>query len=228
MTSLLRPRKRSSPVGCGFGQVAGGEPLVFALPQCAARPGGIGDHGAAHQHFAIGPDLDFAPGQRLADGALGDMEGMIERDQRRGFGHPVSLHHHEAKRVPELLHRGGQRAASRDERPELESERAMRRRGNATIASMREMPLDPAILSANSGCVGFQVGFQQSEHAWNRGQNGNALAMDRLDQARRDKPAFEMHLGAEDTGGIQRPMVCPNTWLKGSVCRKRSGCTYFS
>ena len=36
MTSLLRPRKRSSPVGLLLGQVAGGQPLIAAT--CKLRP----------------------------------------------------------------------------------------------------------------------------------------------------------------------------------------------
>ena len=91
--------------GLGLGQIAGGEPLVFALPQLAARPGGAGDHGAAHQHFAVRADLHFTPGERLADRALRHFERMIERDERGGFGHAVALHDDEAERVPELLDR---------------------------------------------------------------------------------------------------------------------------
>ena len=74
-----------------------------ALAELAAGPGRGGDHGAADQHFAVGADFDFAARQGLADGAAGHVEGMVEGDQRSGFGHAVALHDDEAERIPELF-----------------------------------------------------------------------------------------------------------------------------
>jgi hypothetical protein len=73
-----------------------------ALVQSAALPGGAGDGSAPHQHLAIRAQLDFAAGQRLADGSPGYVERVVERDERGGFGHPVALHQDESQRVPEL------------------------------------------------------------------------------------------------------------------------------
>ena len=159
MTSLLRPRKRSSPVARASARSPVESHSSVALPQCAARPGGGGNHGPAHQHFAIGADLDFAPGERLADGALGDMKRVVERDQGGGFGHAVALHDHKAKRVPELFHGGG-----RAPPPEMSAQNlnpnarwTPRKRHHRFHA---RMPLEAAILSASAGCVGFEMGFR--------------------------------------------------------------------
>ena len=125
ITSLLRPRNRSSPDSCRSAMSPVASHSSCARTQRAASPGGAGDHRAAHQHFAVGSELDFASGQRLADGALGHVEGMVERDERGGLGHAVALHEDESERVPELLQRARQRAAAGDEGPELEAELAM-------------------------------------------------------------------------------------------------------
>ena len=125
MTSLLRPRKRSSPVA----SLSAISPVASHSSRAgAAAPPvqvALGDHGAAHEHFAVGAELHFAAGERLADGAAGHVERMIERDERGGFGHAVALHEHEAERVPELLERPGSAPPPEIERPELEAELAM-------------------------------------------------------------------------------------------------------
>ena len=72
-----------------------------------------------------GASLTSRPAMRLADGALGHVEGMVERDERGGLGHAVALHQHESERVPELLKRPRQRAAAGDESPEFKTELAM-------------------------------------------------------------------------------------------------------
>ena len=131
ITSLLRPKNRSSPDSCrsAMSPVANHSSWRGrSSPPCQV---GAGDHGAAHEHLAVGGELDFAPGERLADGALGHVEGMVERDERGGLGHAVALDQHESERVPELFERPRQRAAAGDESPELEAELAMHA-GNAT------------------------------------------------------------------------------------------------
>ena len=125
ITSLLRPRNRSSPDSCRSAISPVASHSSSRGRSAPASPGGAGDHRAADQHLAVGRELDLASGQRLADGALGHVEGMIERDERGGLGHAVALHEHESQRVPELLQRARQRAAAGDEGPELEAELAM-------------------------------------------------------------------------------------------------------
>jgi hypothetical protein len=75
-------------------------------------PGGGGDGSAADQDFAVGAELDLAAGHRLADGAAGDVEGMVEGDQSGGLRHAVTLDEDEAEGVPELFEGAGQRAAA--------------------------------------------------------------------------------------------------------------------
>ena len=118
----LAPEEAQLASGRALGQVARGQPLVRARAQLAAGPRGRGDRLAAHQHFAIGPQLDLASRQRLADAAASHMEGMVERDQRRGFRHAVALHDDKTQGIPKLLGRCRQRAAAGDQRPELEAE----------------------------------------------------------------------------------------------------------
>ena len=110
-----------------LGNVARGQPLVLTRTQFAALPDGAGDHGPAHQHFAVRRELHLAPGHRLADGAFGHMEGMVERDERGRLGQAVALYEHESERIPELFKRPRQRAAAGDEGPELEAKLAMHR-----------------------------------------------------------------------------------------------------
>ena len=80
--------------------------------QGAAGPGGAGDGSAADQHLAVRTQLHFAPGQRLADGTLRHVEGVVEGDERGGFGHSIALDNHKADGVPELFKRTGERAAA--------------------------------------------------------------------------------------------------------------------
>ena len=109
MTSPLRPRKRRSPAWVSFGEVAGGEPLAFAGLHAAALPGGGGEHVAADEDLAVVADADFAAGEGFADGALADVEGVVEGDERGGFGHAVALDEGEAEAVPEGFEVGWQR-----------------------------------------------------------------------------------------------------------------------
>ncbi len=121
----LAPKKAQLAGLLAFREVAGGEPAVLARTQFAVFPGGAGDDRAAHENFAVGSELDLAPGERLADGTFCDVKGMIERDDRGGLGHAVTLDEHESERVPELLQRARQSAAAGDECPELQAELAM-------------------------------------------------------------------------------------------------------
>jgi len=103
----------------GLRQIACGEPLIGTRMQRPCRPGSMRNGRPAHQHFAIRPQLYLASGKWLADGSPGHVEGMVECDQRRGLCHAVALHHNQANRIPEILKRSGERAASGDQRPEL-------------------------------------------------------------------------------------------------------------
>ena len=148
----LAAQKAQLAAGRGLGQIAGGQPLVLARLQRPARPGGARDHRAPHQHFAVWPQLHLAARQRLADRSAGHVEGMVQRDDRRGLRHSVALNHDESQAVPELLQRPGQCASAGDQRPELQPERADARRGSAPSAQMRQSSSrSSATRSARSG-----------------------------------------------------------------------------
>ena len=85
--------------------VARRQPLALARVQASARPRCSRDRRAPHQHFAIRPQLYLASRQRFADGPLGHVERVVQRNQRRGLRHSVPLHQHKTKGVPELLQR---------------------------------------------------------------------------------------------------------------------------
>lgn len=48
--------------GVERGEISGGEPLRLLALHLAVLPGGVGDSFAAHQHFAIVTEADFATG----------------------------------------------------------------------------------------------------------------------------------------------------------------------
>ena len=60
---------------------------------------------AAHQNLAVVGDLDLDAADRGADRSGVGLERMIERDDRRRFGEPVSLDDDEAEPLPEILER---------------------------------------------------------------------------------------------------------------------------
>ena len=148
MTSFLRPRKRRlpsastaamSPVATHSESVGTMRPL---LP-CGAR-----NSFAANQNFAVVGDAHFAPGHHFADAAAGRLEGMVQTDQRRRFGHAVALHNREAETQPELLRLGIERRAATDKGPELQVRTRDGHRETATIsstpASCEPVPSAPA------------------------------------------------------------------------------------
>ena len=73
------------------GEVAGCEPLAFALADGAGLPCRSGEHVAAHEDLAFVADAYLAAGEGFADGAATDAEGMIEGDECGGLGHSVAL-----------------------------------------------------------------------------------------------------------------------------------------
>src|SRR5882724_1415612 len=73
------------------GKVAGMQPALLggACLGLSGTPFSVGDGLATYQDLAIVGDANLAPGKRLADAAACGVEGMIERDERGGLGHPV-------------------------------------------------------------------------------------------------------------------------------------------
>ena len=126
MTSPLRPRKRSSPDVVLVGEVAGGEPL--ALRAGAWRRSCQVALASMSPRTRISPSSVIRtsrPGSGFADGAVADVEGMVEGDERGGLGHAVALDQGEAEAVPEGFELGGQRGSAGDDGPELPAQRAV-------------------------------------------------------------------------------------------------------
>src|SRR5262249_43424776 len=80
---------------------------------------------ALHENFTVVRDLDLHAADRRADGALGRVERMIERDDGRGFGEAVTLHDEKAELAPERFEFRIERRRAADAAPELPPEHAM-------------------------------------------------------------------------------------------------------
>jgi len=183
--------------GLGLGQVAGGQPLIFLRMHCAARPRCCRNRRAADQHFAVRAQLYLAPRQRLADGSLGHMKGVVQRNQRRGFRHSVALHKHEAQRVPELFQRAGQGSAAGDEHPELQSE-GLVNTAEANPAPPRPNPRGSSSPIGQARINAFKMRLEQRQHPGHGGQDGDPFPADGLNHPGCHRPVIEMQLGGKD------------------------------
>src|SRR5208282_1066414 len=132
-------------------QVAGAIPAISACDrlQFASVPVAAGDAAAAHENFAVVRQLDFAPGQDLADGTAAGVERMVQADQRRGFGQSVSLDDGVSQAMPEFFGRAVEGGAAADHGPKLPSEAA---------AQVAEGPPAPQkVLAPGGGVAGGKI-----------------------------------------------------------------------
>src|ERR1017187_1689835 len=143
------------------------------------------------------------------------MEGVVEGNDRCGFGHPVALNDQETHRTPKLFQGSLKRAAAADDGPELGTECAL------DIAEVPPAPCDcaccrnpaqqgrpfdcgsglsPGTQNAlrQAGQCGFEVGLEQGYDPRHGGQNGDAFTPDGLNEPGRHQPAFKVELGLED------------------------------
>ena len=125
--SFLRPRIRrwppasSSPMSPVWNQPSSNAlARFFRRVEVAAR-----DVVAADEDLAVLGDLHLDARDRLADGAAGGAERMVEGHDRRGFGQPVALDDEKPEPPPERFELGIERRGADDERPELEAEHAV-------------------------------------------------------------------------------------------------------
>ena len=124
---LLPPADEHLAVGGDLADIAGVKPAVF---EGARRfVGGVEVAGrhvlAADEDLAVGGDLHLDARHRLADRSLPGAEGMVQADDRRRFGQPVSLDDDEAELRPEGFELRLEGRGADDEAPELESEQPM-------------------------------------------------------------------------------------------------------
>ena len=215
MTSLLRPAKISSPWALRVARspVASQPGSRACKPPCCHTWAAI--ESPAHQDLAIGSDLHLPAGERFADAAAGDLERMVQRHQRRGLGHPVTLDQGKADRGPEALQVRRQGSSSRDESPEFKTQAAMHGAeapppfpdrlapgGGQTLRKPRKLRLQPA--------------SQQIEHPRNRRQNRDPLLVHEPGQARRLQAVFKVDLRCQ-----QRRNPQPHELAKDVAERQR-------
>jgi len=128
---------------------------------------------------------------------------MVERDHGCGFGHAVTLNENEADGVPEFLYRWEQRAAAADDGPELEAEGAVYAAEAPPAqwewdAGGHDFGADGEL--GEAGDVGFKMSLEEGDDAGDGGKDGDSLAANGFDEARRGGTAFQMKLGAVDVG----------------------------
>ncbi len=104
--------------------VAGMEPAVLERGACLFRGVVVParDVLAAHEDLAILGDSHLHAGDRLADGAPGRTQRMVQRDDGRRLGQAVSLNDDKPQAAPERLELRIERRGADDHRPELEPE----------------------------------------------------------------------------------------------------------
>src|SRR5205085_636882 len=168
---LLPATEVDVPILVHLSEVARGEPAAFGeWAGRAVAPVAGRDVRAAHENLAALAELQLLAGQNLPDRASPRLEGVVDRDERRGLRHAVALYDREAEATPERLAPGVERRPARDEGPELPAE--------VTVdASERPEPLErvrafgggklPAQLfaAATRGLPPLDVLAQRFEHA---------------------------------------------------------------
>src|SRR5262249_34621398 len=107
-----------------FADIAGVKPAVFerALGFRVGVEVPARDVLAADENLAVFRDLHFHAGDWLADRSVLRAERMIQADDGRRLGEPVSLNDDEAELFPERFELRVERRRADDEGPELEAE----------------------------------------------------------------------------------------------------------
>ena len=126
------------------------------------------------------------------------MEGMIERNDGRCLRHSVALNEYEAERVPGLLERSGQRAAAGNNRPELQSELAMHSQEAHPAPRRAKLSLRAGHALRESLMRGFKMRLEQSQHARNSREHGDALLANHLNKSGSSQAALKMQLRFEN------------------------------
>ena len=97
--------------------IAGMKPTVpyYLRGRLRVVPVALHDEFAAHEDFTVARDTDFDVFHGRADGAHLVRVGRVAADDRRGFGHPVSLQDRQAEAGEEYADIVIERRAARDE-----------------------------------------------------------------------------------------------------------------
>jgi hypothetical protein len=172
--------------------VAGVEPAVtegaarlFRRVEVAA-----GDVLALDENLPVVRDPDLDAANRLADGAAGGVERVIQRDDRGGLGQAVALYDEEPEAAPERFDVGIERRGADDHRPELEAEPAM----GAAVLPPALRPVHPPIGHVSRlGHDPDQVVAQHLEDLRHRNQHRDAAAANLRHHVFRSEGTGEHH-----------------------------------
>src|SRR5262249_54723307 len=137
---LLAALDQQPALAVELADVAGVEPAVFESRGVFRRGHVIGSRAAgatlrvvvplrhvfpADEDLSVGGNADFHASTRCADGAGRRLEGMIQRDDRRGFGETVPLNNEKSQLPPERFELGLERRGAADQAPELPAKETM-------------------------------------------------------------------------------------------------------
>ena len=143
---LLAALDVDAPLLVGAADVAGVQPAVGeGLRRGLGRAVvALGDVVAADEDLAVLGDLHLDAGDRLADRSAARLERMVERDDGRGLGQAVALHHEEAEASPGTPRDRDRAAPRRRRRPRTSSRTRGAPGGTSTTASTSASGRDPA------------------------------------------------------------------------------------
>src|SRR5271168_3553922 len=166
-----------------FSEVAGSEPLAFALVHRSALPRGVGQHVSADEDFAFIAETNFAARESSTDGSFCDFEGVVEGYERSGLDHTVALDERDADGVPEVLQLLWQCRATGDDGPELPSEGAVDLAESPPLFRDRWLFRRVFQLCGERIETAEQVASQQLQDARYGNEHGDAFATDQLGQS---------------------------------------------
>ena len=102
------------------------QPAIFVgRLESPTLPITCGDVFSPHENFAVVGQLEFAARKNLAHRTFRRTERMIQADERRGFGHSVSLNDGVAHSLEETFRVIRKRRATGEESPEFPAKTAM-------------------------------------------------------------------------------------------------------
>src|SRR6185437_6639392 len=144
------------------------------------------DAAAAHQNFAVGRKLDFAPFEHFADRTAVNFEGMIDADNGSGLSQAVTLNHGKTKARPEDFGFVIERGATRDEGPELPSHLAMNAAEGPPAAekvfAFGGGELFAKLIQPAGVCeIAFDLFFERLQHTRHCDQHRDSFAADAAD-----------------------------------------------
>src|SRR5438067_10227494 len=163
------------------------EPSFFAQhrPELPGLQVSAGDALPAYQDLAFRTELDFAAGQRFADGTASEPKGMIHADERGSLGEPVALDDGVSQTPPEFLGGVVEGGTAGDERPKFPSQPAMdpAKTPPAPPKFLRSRGIELAMEfrpASGSFFIALDFFFQRLQHPRHRHQHRDPFGADGL------------------------------------------------